>query len=201
MFESVKKIFWRILFIPWKYSGRVSGFERLFRKVKDPWGFEGSVFEEERFKVMRELMLKTGCGSVIELGCGEGYFTEKISEDCSKLVCLDVSETAIARAMKRTCIPDYVVGDFTKDGVIPEKDYDVAVAGEVFYYIKEDDIPKVLEKIDPVYLITSNCLGLNHRCEEKIVETGYTQLEKKTVKRLESPQPKKTTIILWMKKD
>lgn len=200
MLSSLKKILWRIRYAPRKFSGKPGGFEEIFKRAGDPWEFENSEFEDMRFKVMRDYLLEVGGGKVLELGCAEGHFTERIAGDCESLVCIDVSPTAIKKAWGKTGEPEYLCGDFTRDNTLLEGCYDVAIAGEILYYLTEKEIEETLKRLKTRYLITSNFIGHNRKINGIIRESDYEEIKHRAIKRFEPPQPKKTRITLWRRR-
>ena len=79
----------------------LSDFERRYRLDPDPWSYETSDYE--RVKYQRTL---AACGpgpfsTAIELGCSIGVFTALLAPRCRRVVAIDGSATAIARAQMR----------------------------------------------------------------------------------------------------
>ena len=80
-------------------------------------------------------------GSALEVGCAEGVFTQMLAERADRLLAVDISPTAMARARARSAQrrdvefrqldlfgPDPFDGDELVGG------FDVVVCGEVLYY-------------------------------------------------------------------
>ena len=90
----------------------ISFFRRkILRNNKDRWDFqyargqwEGLKNEDElkRIFIAKELLMKfVLCGKILEIGCGEGIFFEKISaEDYNFYEGIDISEVAIQKTPK-----------------------------------------------------------------------------------------------------
>ena len=68
----------------------------------DPWNFESSRLDQERF--MRQLVLVNDrrYERVLDLGCGSGEFARLVSEIAAHVTALDIAPTAIEHA-RRVC--------------------------------------------------------------------------------------------------
>jgi SAM-dependent methyltransferase len=78
----------------------------------DPWNYAGSLREQECFRHQMEVLdrARAGClfGEVFELGCAEGFFTERLADRCESLLAVDLSPAALARARGRRDWGDHV---------------------------------------------------------------------------------------------
>jgi SAM-dependent methyltransferase len=84
-------------------------FEELWQRG-DHWEFDSSTFEQERYARLIALLAGRRYAQVLELGCGSGSFTQYLAGLADRVVALDISATAIARA--RALWPDPVQVDF-----------------------------------------------------------------------------------------
>jgi SAM-dependent methyltransferase len=88
--------------------------DRLFGAAPDPWRYD-SPAERDRHAIAERFASRIaesgGLRSVLEIGCAEGAFTERLAPHCESLRCLDVSPTALARAMTRRAWPASVTFD------------------------------------------------------------------------------------------
>ena len=75
-------------------------FEKLYRREEDPW--EIGQADSERYgtylEAIRAITPPGGFLSALDLGCGKGAFTTRLSGLTRKLTGVDVSEIAIAKA-------------------------------------------------------------------------------------------------------
>src|SRR4051812_12244123 len=69
-------------------------------KSGDPWKLGTSKFEQDKYT--RQLALLEGCrfADVLEIGCGAGLFTRRLSQIADRVLGLDVSANAIAQAQQ-----------------------------------------------------------------------------------------------------
>ncbi len=106
--------------------------------VKDPWHLS-SAREVLRYKAMNDIIIEH-CGlvkSLLEIGSGEGHHTQFLEVVAENVVGLEVSEKAVARARKRCLRATFMQGHFPElpDGL--GCDFDLIVASEVLYYIRD----------------------------------------------------------------
>lgn len=90
------------------------------------------------------------CGSnakVLDIGCGEGYYTSKISEKCkskcAKIACFDISKDAIKESAKKKCADDYVVASAYH---MPVEDESFDVEFNAFSPLAREEIYRSLKK-------------------------------------------------------
>jgi SAM-dependent methyltransferase len=112
---------------------------RMLYAIADPWNL-GSPKEQYRFsQTNRQILEFTGVGdSVLEIGCGEGHQSLYLSRITPKLYGIDVSAKAIKRARERCPGAMFRVGsvdDVLK--IFPKARFDLIVACEVLYYVKD----------------------------------------------------------------
>lgn len=111
-------------------------FDKLYH-VSDPWHM-GSEREQLRFQETNRLIEQElgSLGTLLEIGCGEGHQTEHLTRLCDQLYGFDVSKTAVGRAQQRC--PDAKLSVADIFSYQPEvKKFDLVVACEVLYYIKD----------------------------------------------------------------
>jgi SAM-dependent methyltransferase len=103
----------------------------LTRKLK--WGFDYLCYQQH----LREKVLSLNPESVLEVGCGDGYFIGNLSSSIPLRVGADLSSKAIAFA--RAFHPDCTFYD--QDAALIEGQFDVVAAIEVIEHIPEDELP------------------------------------------------------------
>ena len=75
-----------------------------YEAAPDPWGYETAWGPRHLGLTERLLDTLTGaapCGSAIDVGCGEGWVTERLSPRCADVLAVDISATALERARER----------------------------------------------------------------------------------------------------
>jgi SAM-dependent methyltransferase len=120
----------------------------LLYQVGDPWQL-GSERERRRFAATNALIAKhfPRPRSLLEIGCGEGHQSEVLLEVTDELHGIDVSATAVERARERVPRGRFFAGDLYArpwraggNGAASSaggKPFDLVVACEVLYYMKE----------------------------------------------------------------
>lgn len=110
-----------------------AAFERLYQGREDPWDVRHSPFAQARYlEVLRTLVSFAPCRSILDVGCGEGTFTQYLTGLASEVVGIDISPTAIARA--RRGVPRAQFHEVSLEAFEPTVPFDVVVAIEVLYY-------------------------------------------------------------------
>jgi SAM-dependent methyltransferase len=118
----------------------VGEFEQMYQDYDDPW--QQTTREEwtSEKAVALNLIKKLKPVKVIELGCGLGHFTKKISDLGVDILGLDISTTAIQKAKNNYPNCNFAVGDILDFEIYREYKPDVIVMAEITWY--------VLEKLD-----------------------------------------------------
>lgn len=115
-----------------------------FREKEDPWHFETSQYEKERFTKTLNLIKKFPHRRILEVGCAEGHFTKYLCGIADDVVAIDISVEAIERAKERAPTAEFInIG--IEEFPILKKQFDVVICSEMLYYI-EDKKP-VIEKL------------------------------------------------------
>jgi ubiquinone/menaquinone biosynthesis C-methylase UbiE len=81
--------------------------------------------------------------TVLEIGCGGGRLTELLIDDCSELICIDVSIKMLERMQRRfqgRTNLKLVKGNGMDLGPIPDRSVDCVVSYDVFVHIEPEDI-------------------------------------------------------------
>lgn len=126
-----------------------------FRNKVDPWNFENSNYERGRFEKMLKIAKKLPHKKILEIGCAEGHFTQRLQQISEKITAIDLSQVAISRARRRAPKARYFCTTLEKMP-LPQTLYDLVICSEVFYYI--DDKKSAVDKIKKLakFLLTSN---------------------------------------------
>jgi peptidoglycan/xylan/chitin deacetylase (PgdA/CDA1 family) len=121
--------------------------EELFSE-EDPWKYSVSAYESWKSGLTLGL-LPTGkqLACALEVGCAEGHMTARLAQHVERLVAVDMSSTAIERAMLRCAGFDHV--EFQQldivEGRLP-KQLDLILVSEVLYYLSRDEVALIAKR-------------------------------------------------------
>jgi SAM-dependent methyltransferase len=112
----------------------VEHFERLASESTDPWDYEGSEYEQAKYRrTLAALPPRTG--RTLELGCSVGVFTAMLVPRCESLLAVDFSPTALEHARRRL---RGVAGVELAERRLPEQTpagpFETIVCAEILYY-------------------------------------------------------------------
>jgi SAM-dependent methyltransferase len=131
-----------------------SYFDALYSADPDPWKFETSEYEANKYAATLAALPKARYRSALEIGCSIGVLSEKLASRCDSLLSLDVSKQALQRAIQRTQALPHV--RFELMGVpnqYPDEMFDLTLVSEVGYYWCWSDLKKaqqlILEHLEP----------------------------------------------------
>lgn len=118
-------------------------FESIYSGEADPWGVKDAM--DGRYTRALEILRKhTPYTSILELGCGMGAFTNRLTEFTKDIKGYDISETAIKRASERFPHISFSVKDATSCSWEP---VDLIVHNDMLYYMVIIDVKKVMKLI------------------------------------------------------
>jgi 2-polyprenyl-3-methyl-5-hydroxy-6-metoxy-1,4-benzoquinol methylase len=107
-------------------------FEALYAQSADPWAFETSRYERQKYRTTLAILPRRRFASGLEAGCSIGVLTGPLAERCKALVALDVSDTALRGARQRCEGRSHI--DFRQTAiptVWPSGRFDLIVLSEV----------------------------------------------------------------------
>lgn len=108
--------------------------EKFYRRAEDPYGFD-SPGEQSKYRETLSLLDDRRYDRALEVGAGEGHFTEMLLPLCERLVAAELSEVALARARER--LGDQTGLTFERRTFpldLPEGSFDLIVLSDVAYY-------------------------------------------------------------------
>lgn len=128
-----------------QFADKYSRLDSLYR-IRDPWGMSAEP-EQFRFQETNRLIAQEfgRVGSILEIGCGEGHQSQELLKLCGELVGVDVSGRAVERARARCPEATFVAGDVFTSDVLQGRCFDLILACEVLYYVK--DVAAALKRL------------------------------------------------------
>jgi predicted TPR repeat methyltransferase len=120
-------------------------FEGLYAESDDPWNFEASEYEQEKYARTLAVLGELTFRRALEAGASIGVFNEMLAERCDELLAVDVSERAVAAARQRLSGRGNVrVERRTLPEQMPDGPFDLIVASEVLYYFPREEMLTVM---------------------------------------------------------
>ena len=141
-----------------------SYFDALYNDNTDPWQYQTRWYEKRKRDMCLAILPQSQYDNAIELGCGNGVFSELLAQRCQALVSIDGNHQAVQLAKERlTELPHVKV----VQGVIPNRlltlkdavieaypllnetstmqaPFDLIVISEILYYLSSNDIDMVI---------------------------------------------------------
>ncbi|RSK47287.1 SAM-dependent methyltransferase [Hymenobacter rigui] len=123
-------------------------FDEVYRANEDPWNFETSAYEQEKYAATVAALPKPHYTSAFEIGCSLGVLTEQLAMHCGQLLAVDVAAAALAKARQRCAhLPQVEFQLLRVPEEFPVRQFDLIMVSEVGYYWSPEDLQMAREKI------------------------------------------------------
>jgi predicted TPR repeat methyltransferase len=143
-------------------------FERLYAESGDPWDFETSEYEQNKYTRTLAVLGERTFRRALEAGASIGVFTEMLAKRCEELLAVDVSVRAIAAARRRLSGLGHVrVERRTLPEEMPDGPFDLIVASEVLYYFPREEMLAVLQGFERELARGGTLLAVHWRRETR----------------------------------
>jgi predicted TPR repeat methyltransferase len=123
-----------------------ASFDRLYRETADPWNYETSAYEADKYARCLALLPPRRFTRALEVGCSIGVMSEAIAPRCDSLLGLDFAPTAVERARARL-IPSAKFEVASVPEGWPQGYWDLIVLSEVLYYLSPTGLDKVIRRV------------------------------------------------------
>lgn len=123
-------------------------FEDVYAANDDPWDFETSEYEAEKYTETIKSLPRENYKNAFEIGCSIGVLSEKLAAKCERILAVDVSEKALEKAEARC--KNLLQITFKKISFpqeFPEDFFDLVLISEVGYYLAPEDWAEATEKV------------------------------------------------------
>ena len=118
-------------------------FEQLYRANPDPWQFETSEYEAQKYLATLNALPRNLYHSGFEIGGSIGILTEKLARRCQSLLSVDVSQIAQLQAIDRCRHLNNIKFELMSvPQSFPTQSFDLIVLSEVGYYWSWEDLRK-----------------------------------------------------------
>ena len=143
-------------------------FEELYAESEDPWSFETSEYERNKYERTISALGERRFHRALEAGASIGVFTRMLADRCDELLAVDVSERAVAAASERLSGQGHVrVERRTLPEEMPAGPFDLIVASEVLYYFPREEMLAVLRGFEREMAQGGALLAVHWRRETK----------------------------------
>jgi SAM-dependent methyltransferase len=144
-----------------------SYFDTLYSGNSDPWQYQTRWYEQRKRDMCLAVLPQARYANAIELGCGNGVFSELLARRCQALLSIDGNNKAVQLAKQRLTdlaqvkviqgiIPDvlstleqaqlqaYPLSEVSNGSSANMPPFDLIVISEILYYLSPEDIDKVI---------------------------------------------------------
>jgi SAM-dependent methyltransferase len=139
-------------------------FERLYRDSPDPWGYDTSEYEREKYEATLAALPEGPIGSCLEIGCSIGAFTRLLADRCEHVVAIDFSLNAIrlaARRLETSPNVELLRAAFPEE--TPPGSWDAVVCSELLYYLQPPQLDEAIEWLQTQLIRGATVLAVSWR--------------------------------------
>ncbi|WP_201986126.1 class I SAM-dependent DNA methyltransferase [Hymenobacter rubidus] len=121
-------------------------FDHVYQANRDPWGFETSPYEREKYATTLAALPRPQYSEAFEIGCSLGVLTAQLAPRCGHLLAVDVSEAALAQARARcAALPQVEIKQLRVPEEFPDQSFDLILLSEVGYYWAPADLSRAAD--------------------------------------------------------
>jgi len=123
-------------------------FNERYSQSIDPWDYEHSPYEDEKYKTTVAALNRDSYKSIFEIACSIGVLSEMLVEKSLRLLCVDMADAALEVAKKR--LAPYAQVQVKKMMVpydFPTENFEAIIVSEMAYYLNMKDLQKLGERI------------------------------------------------------
>jgi SAM-dependent methyltransferase len=125
-----------------------SYFDRLYAEKHDPWNFETSAYENDKYRATLDALGNERFGRALEIGCSIGVLTARLAPLCDDLLAVDINERALAAAHSRcAAFPSVHFAQIAYPAGAPPGPFDLILLSEVAYYWSDADLARAIDAI------------------------------------------------------
>tara|TARA_R110002020_G_scaffold113518_29_gene261203 strand:+ start:2160 stop:2735 length:576 start_codon:yes stop_codon:yes gene_type:complete len=154
-------------------SDRAAVFETLYRSNLDPWDYETSGYEQDKYRMTLAALPRERYRSVVEIGCSIAVLGEKLAGRADRYLGLDVSPTAVdAAALRLADLPwaAAITGEVPEGW--PDGRYDLVVLSEILYFLSAPEIAELATLVARDTEAGGDCMVVNWLGETDTALTG-----------------------------
>ena len=123
-------------------------FDDVYRANNDPWAFETSPYERDKYAATLAALPQERYTNAFEIGCSIGVLSEMLAQRCDHLLAVDASELPLEAARKRLePYSQVTVRQMSIPDTFPDGQFDLILLSEVGYYLVLDDLKRLRQKL------------------------------------------------------
>lgn len=126
-------------------------FDSLYESVPDPWGsnLQPYRYQQQKYDTLLSLLPARRYRNALDVGCGLGVFTRKLSPHVENVLGTDLSQVAVAQAQQLSHVHNnasFVQADVRGLDQRLNRRFDLVVVADVLYYLSpiSDDLMQAL---------------------------------------------------------
>lgn len=154
-------------------SERTQVFETLYRSNLDPWDYETSGYEQDKYRMTLAALPRERYCSAVEIGCSIAVLGERLASRADRYLGLDVSATAVEAASDRLSGLPWaaaVIGEVPQDW--PDGRYDLVVLSEILYFLSAPEIAELAAFVARDTVPGGDCVVVSWHGETDTALTG-----------------------------
>ncbi|AKD56112.1 class I SAM-dependent DNA methyltransferase [Spirosoma radiotolerans] len=123
-------------------------FDDVYRANDDPWAFETSPYELDKYATTLAALPQEQYANAFEIGCSIGVLSELLAQRCNRLLAVDASELPLDAARNRLAPYEHVtVRQLSIPAEFPDGQFDLILLSEVGYYLGLDDLKRARQQM------------------------------------------------------
>lgn len=157
-------------FLPFYHQYNAYLFNRRYRKGLAPWNEISDGLCNWLSELRDEAVALAPEGRIVEIGCGDGALTSRLSKNSREVIGLDISMEAIKRAKERESKNlTFSVHDIERDPLMG--DNSLIICEDVLYYVPFVSMKRVARKLSKALINGGILLVIDYLPED--LETRY----------------------------
>lgn len=129
-------------------------FDRVYQANADPWSFESSPYERDKYAATMAALPDEHYEQAFEIGCSIGVLTQLLAGRCNQLLAVDASELPLQKARVRLAdVPNVTLRQMNVPAEFPDGPFDLILLSEVGYYWAMPDLTRarqlIIDRLQP----------------------------------------------------
>jgi 2-polyprenyl-3-methyl-5-hydroxy-6-metoxy-1,4-benzoquinol methylase len=150
----------------------IAHFDNLYRANPDPWDYQSSPYEAQKYTSTLAALTRPHYGTIIEPGCSIGVLSARLAKRCDRFFALDFSTRAVDQAKKRLrpfAHATATVAQLPQDW--PLGQYDLIILSELIYYLTTPEIEQLAQYVARDAVAGAECVMVHFQGETQTAIT------------------------------